>query len=294
MSVVKDDRDSPLLVDPLHRRVDLSGTWQTAVLTVVSSTDEIHAISDPLVYLRVSCTGTSLRETVLLAPTDRGLEATVELVRDDIVGLVDLQAEVVTRFEDGWRNVGTSQSWVVVTQLFDAPVKQGAPPFPMVWVNFTDTSAPEVARRSPSALGVMDLSTAPTLLLNRGIDGLEALLTADKAQLERRRMRDVVSSYIARDALAALFRAAAGEVIALSDSEPNPPQSHIYRQVCQSVADEMRQVSSVEQLYEQLIDVEQHGGGQRAILWSDVDGAIDRLSGVAEATTRATAEVRSV
>ena len=295
-SLLIDGQEAADVVDHGHQRIDLIRPWRDVQFDVVASTVEAPAglkNSDVEAYALISCTRTNLRRTIELSGAV-GFRGRVAIDRSTVAGPVEVVVELAAEIEGHWRSVGASTTWTLVTEQIDAPVKPGAPPFTTTWFDFTSADAPDAARRAPTAMAVMDLSAEPTLLLNRSIDGLEALLNADKAQLERRRLRDVVSASIARDAVAAMFRAAAAEVVALSEDEPTPPDNRMWRQTCSAVADEMTQVADVDELYAKLVSVGNAGGAQRAILWADIDAAIDRLTGVVEAMKRSVGEVKSV
>ncbi|RDI24039.1 hypothetical protein DEU38_111116 [Rhodococcus sp. AG1013] len=202
-----------------------------------------------------------------------------------------LVTEVASVHGGAPRVVGRSIPWTIVVEPGSAPVKPGQPPISQSWIDFGAPDSPLVARQSPDAPAVLDLSAArPMLLLNSAIPGFQDLLSSETAKLERRRTRELLGSQIARYTLATLFRAAAVE-IASEDDEPSPPSDPLFRQVCEAVADTIPHFASVDELYQRLHD--SHGKrAESAELWTHIDVAIDVLAGVPNTLAMVTEEIR--
>ena len=130
------------------------------------------------------------------------------------------------------------------------------------------------------------------LLLNDDIKGFNALLNAERAQLERRRLRDTLGTTIARYALGAMFREARAGITVEDDGETSPPDSESLRQVCEAVAGEMKSVSDVDELYSKLGNEPTLPALDRATLWVEIDNAIDRLTHHSETIASVVEEVR--
>jgi hypothetical protein len=189
------------------------------------------------------------------------------------------------------RIVGAADSWDIVIDSSEPPKPPGAPPFPNSWIKFSSTTAPHIARQYNRAPAVLDLSETPVLLFNEDIDGLQELLHAARPQLERRRQQDVLGSSIARSALAAVFRAAVAEMDLDEELQVvEPPSDRLQREVCEAVAGAMPSVATAGELYERLQSA--LGASDRAVLWAEIDLALDRLTGLPEAISRVTWELK--
>jgi hypothetical protein len=283
-------------VDRDRRRIDLTGSpgWTALTIRATVRTTETpgSAIPQLVSYLLVASPRTNLRFPTPLAAVDkRAFDGVVVLYREQLAGQVSMVAEIVAEVDGVQRQVARSAAWTVVIDAATSPTPPGAPPFDMVWADFMASSSPQMLREHPGAYSLMDVSLSPTLYLNSGIDGLQALLTSEGAKMEKRRLRDIIGTLIARDATAALFRAAAAEVVN-SDEGPVAPQDRLHRQVCEAVAATMGQVAEVDELYERLHSAEQQGGSTRALLWMEVDAALDDVTGVSNAIGTAVGEVK--
>ncbi|BEL01959.1 hypothetical protein Q0Z83_001500 [Actinoplanes sichuanensis] len=282
------------LIDDSHYRVRLDGmsTWESFECEVVLSTDEAMPTGvDRLTgYVMVSSSATNTRLPFPLTAADGSLVGRITVVRGAVAGGFTVAAEVGGDVAGRRRVVGSSDPWTVVLDHREAPVPPGAPPFAMSWADFNSSAAPAAARQTPDALAFMDVTGEPRLWLNAGVPGLQALLDNNHAKLERRRLRDILSTTIARNATSALFRAAAAEVVSYGDEPPQPPATALYRQVCQAVADQMIGIAGVDELYEQLVAQRDDPLGN-ADLWRRIDAAVDTLTGSLDALTTASQEV---
>jgi hypothetical protein len=282
------------MVDDSHYRIrlDSAPTWESFECQVVVSTDESRpaGVERLTGYVMVASSGTSTRLPFPISAEGNDLIGRITVAHGVVAGSFTVSAEVGGEVAGRRRVVGASDPWTVVLDRRDAPVPPGAPPFAMSWVDFGSAEAPPAARQTPDALSFMDFAGEPRLLLNKGVPGLQTLLDNNYAKLERRRLRDILSTTIARNATSALFRAAAAEVVAYDDGPPQPPATALYRQVCEAVADQMIGVGSVEELYEQLVANRDDPPGN-ADLWRRIDAAVDALTGSLDALTTASKEV---
>jgi hypothetical protein len=277
----------------LRLRLDSVGDWDRFDCDVAVMTDEPvpAGIDDLFTYVLVASPSTNTRMPFPLKGL-RGKPATGHLTvpRSVVEGSFTVQAEIGANVAGRRRVVGSSDAWTVVLERREAPTPPGTPPFDIAWINFSDTGAPSAARESPNAHALMDLTQEPRLLLNSGIEGLQTLLHNNTAKLERRRVRDILSSSVTRYAVGTLFRAAAAEVSVYDDGPPQPPSSALLRQVCEAVAGQMSGVGAVDELYEQLA-----ASGDTPLdnteLWMRIDLAIDGLMGSTDALSTAAREV---
>lgn len=298
-----DDEPDDGALDAEQRRIraDKSGPWSSASFNVVASTTETTpaGLDDVQAFLLVSAPATQLRQSVRLTASNTGdsapqWSADVELLRWMVGGAVTLELSVGASWEGRRRAVGSSEPWTLVVNPVAAPITPGAPPFKSAWIDFSADEAPLRARQQPAAYALMDLSGAePVLLLNDAVDGLRHLVLADKARLERRRLRDIVSVEIARYAVSTLMRAAADAIDPVDDDAPiEPPGSGLLRQTCEAVARTLPDVEDVETLYHRLAHAHQRGTADRADLWTGIDLAIDTLVSQSDTIAQAALEVK--
>lgn len=284
----------PHLVDDDHLRIrlDRATDWRSFDCDVTVTTDEAApaGVERFHSYVLVSSTRTNARLPFRLGDRQGGQAAGhLTVARTAVAGSFTLQAHAGGHVAGRLRAVGAGDPWTVVLEHREAPVPPGTPPFAIAWVDFADPGAPSAARENPAAHALMDLTHEPRLLLNSGVAGLQALLHNEHAKLERRRVRDILSSSIARYATATLFRAAASEVAAY-DGQPQPPSSAVLRQTCEAVADHMPGIGSVDDLYEQLAAAT-GSPLTDAELWTRIDLAIGELTGATGALSTAAQEV---
>jgi hypothetical protein len=284
------------LVDADDRRIrlDAAPSWEMFECEVAVTTDEPTpaGIEHLTGYAVVSSAPTNTRLPFRLTDVQgEFLVGRLTVPRNIAAGSLIVQVEACGHVRGRWRVVGTGDPWTVVLERREAPVPPGAPPFEMAWIDFGSTDAPPAARENPGAHAWMDLTTTePRLLLNSGVPGLQALLSNNYAKLERRRLRDILSSSIARYAVSTLFRAAVAEITGYDDGTAQPPGTALYRQVCEAVADRMTGIGGVDELYEQLASDQGQGFGS-ASLWHRIDVAVETLTGSTDALTTAAQEV---
>jgi hypothetical protein len=285
------------VTDADHRRLrlDAVGEWETVRVSFQLSTTEQRpqGIDHVNGYVLVSSPRTHTRFPIPLEAMEDGVFAgSADLSRALLAGPVELAGQVVTG-DSPVQLVGLADPWNLVVDASDAPPLPGAPPFDMAWVDFSADDAPPVARSAQDSYAVMDLTgSKPALLLNSEIQGFQALLNSDKARLERRRLRDTLATGIARYALSSLFREARAQITMDGEDDVAPPEDSLLRQVCESVAAELKAVSSVDELYVRLANETALTRLERARLWVEIDNAIDRLTNHSEMVASIVEEVR--
>jgi hypothetical protein len=283
-------------------RLDLVTEWESATFDVTASTAET-APSDVTAVSAFAVLSSRRSNTRIpfrlepVGPTRDRFSGTIALQRAALAGAAEMAVDVGGRIDGRDRLVGVTEPWHVIVDAADAPRPPGRPPFDTAWIDFRAATAPSAAKQQPEAYAVMDLTgPKPTLLLNEAIDGLKTLLLALTARHERRRLREMLGTSIARQAIATLIRAAATEVVPLDpdESQPQDPQSGLFTQVCEAVAGEMTTVASVSDLYERLVNAARGAPMQYAELWAEIDAAVDRLTGHSSAVASVVAEVKYV
>jgi hypothetical protein len=291
------------LFDAPHRRLVLAGldNWQSATFTVTATTGEQAPAGavDLQGFVTVTSTGSNSRVPFLLAKVGtgaQGFSGQVEIERAVFAGVAELSFDVGARIGPRARRIGTTEPWKIVLDPADAPMPPGRPPFDTVWVDFGAAASPPVARQDPTAYAVMDLSDGkPRLLMNGAIEGLWELIRATAPRQEKRRLRAIIGTLIARDATATLVRAAAAEVIPpyIDDTfVVQPPQTPLYIQVCEAVAAEMASVASATEFYDRLSDAARDEPAKRAQFWAEIDAAVERLTNHAEVVGDAVREIK--
>ncbi|MEU4376951.1 hypothetical protein [Pseudonocardia alni] len=280
----------PSLVDGERQRVALDDTsaWRELRMAVSIDPEALSSVAGAAAHAVVECTPTNVRIPFPLDTVTGAGQITLD--RDEIAERFSVRVEAVATVEGRLRHVGAGPDWTAVIDRVAAPVPPGMPPFETVWIDFRDPTAPLGARSMPESPTYMDLQGDPRLLLNAAVDGFQHLLHANTAQLERRRLRDLLGADVARYAVTCLFRAAAVEV-SVDDGVVQPPERPVYRQVCQAVADRMPGIGDVEELYEKL-----HAARDSALVaqevWGAADLAIAALSGRDDALVTACREVK--
>ena len=293
--VTLDDTEAdPGVVDAEHQRirVDDGPPWERFSCRVsTGSLDGLPVgLDSPVVYAVASSAESATRVPFVLAGTPA--EGRIELHRRELGRAVELTVEVAARHRDRLRVVARTEPWTVVVEPGVAPVAPGAPPFDMVWIDFTSDDAPALARSTPDAPAVMDVAMGarPRLLLNSGLPGFQNLLHADTAQKERRRLRDLLGADVARMAVTTIFRAAIADIARADDGTVVVPEDPLHRRVCEAVAGTTVGIGSVDELYEGFAD----GESPSSELWARADLAIDELVGRRRAWSTACEEVRVV
>lgn len=277
--------ESAVALDEDHSRIRLNaaGGWQTFSCKVRVDTEEKapNGLGALQAFALVTCAKSQTRLPFKLEPEcTSSFVGQIDFAETDMAGLVTISVEITAVAAGRLRSVGRSTSWTVVLDPSDAPAPPGAPPFSTSWIDFAADDSPELTRAAPKAHAVMDLSGKPTLLLNKGLDGFQALVQADTAKLERRRLRDLLGSNIARYSLATIFREAAVEVMSGDNGEPMTLENPLQRQVFESVGAAIPSLSGVAELYSTLATQSELTPRERAQLWVQIDLAIDSLTDV--------------
>jgi hypothetical protein len=289
---------SATAIDAGARRIRLDdiGAWTSTTFAIETSTTETTplGVGELEAFALVSSKRSNTRIPVRLDSTGPNhFHGELTLDRDTLAGAVDIIVQVVAA--DPVRMVGEGEPWTVTVDASAAPPRPGAPPFATEWVDFTSADAPQSVRDSQASYAVMDLSGPdPVLRLNSSIKGFEALLGSTSAKLERRRMRDVLATGIAKYAVGVLFREAMARLDIDDAGEVTLPDDPLLMQVLDSVASESRQFAAADDFYRRLATVNALTSVDRARLWAEVDTTLDRLTNHAEQTARAIEEIRHV
>lgn len=283
------------LVDDEYRRVRIDGVdgWRQVVLDVTATPPDENLTTER-VHLLVESPRSNTRISVPLGG-DGVWQASADLRREYLAGPVTLVVEATGTIDGRVRLLGRSEEWTLVVDSGQAPTPPGAPPFTITWVDFRSAEAPESARRNADAHSIMDLTGEPCLYLNDGIEGFRALLHADTARLERRRARDLLAGEVARTAWSTLVRAgvtdiATGDV----DDEPSAPEEPLFRQALEAVARVATGVSDLDDLVERIWSAQNGTITEVMSLWTDLDAAVDRLSGLPDVVESMIREARNV
>jgi hypothetical protein len=297
---VLDGDDANECIDTDYLRLNGSErVWGAAEITLSATTNELppSGLTDQSAYVLVACTATQLRQSYPMNPISggNGFEARVSLPRMALAQKATIAVEVVAQFEDRRRAVGSAVDWTLTVDAGEAPRRSGYMPLSSTWIDFGSDDAPSEARRNPTGYCYVDVTKSPPLLyLNSGIDGFQSLIMADNAKTERRRHRDFLGATVARQVANTLFRAAVEEVIPGEFGAPAVgPISALLNNICVSVANELPDTESADQIYEKIATLSGNPAAAAAF-WADVDLALDRMTGLSETIVRICAEVKHV
>ena len=274
-------------------------TWSTAEIGLAASTSELipSDLTDQSAHVLIACPATQLRRAFPMTPMSdgNGFEARISVPRTALTQKATISVEVVAQFGDRFRLVGTAVDWTLTVEVGEAPRPGGALPLRSTWVDFAGSDAPPEARRNPTGYCYIDITKSPPLLyLNSGIDGLQSLIMADNAKTERRRHRDLLGATVARQVANTLFRAAFDEVTPGEfGASAVGPTNGLLSNICEAVATELPDTESADQLYEKIATLSSNPTAAAAF-WTDVDLAIDRMTGLADTIVRICAEVKHV
>jgi hypothetical protein len=210
-------------VDADRREVKLieleRSDWQVAELTVVLSgpLTELRELqkagTTPVGFAVVHCAASNMRQAIELEP-DSGNAARwrgkLELQRSNWFGRIDLRGALlatVDEVED--RVIGTPDAWIL--RLDDVPPPPVSGAIKTVWHDFfaPDEEFSWLAehKAEPAFLRLDD--EQPTLFLNRGFEGLKALLESKaKREAGEQALHDQARASIATEVWAAVFNAA--------------------------------------------------------------------------------------
>jgi len=240
VSVKLDGADVEGTIDTNHLRIDVyDREWAEVELTLTATTNEStpFGLTDLAGHVLISCPATHFRRSHPVEATARDgivtLQGTFQIARSVVAGKVAVLVEIVAQHEDRRRVVGSAVPWALIVEKSDAPEKPGVPPLKTIWTDFGDDDAPPEARRNAGAHAFVDVAASPPILyLNRGIDGFQSLILADRPKLERRRHRDLISAFIARYVASTLFRAAVEQVTADEFGGPAEGQRRGFSATC--------------------------------------------------------------
>ena len=294
-----DGRDGDSAIDDDNLRISaFERPWRALEIAIVATTNAPapNGIGDLHAHALLSCAATQLRRSCPLEIIDgTHVEGTLTVSRTALAAKADLTIEFTADYNGRRRVVGTSLPWSIIVEKAEAPERPGLPPLKTVWLDFADSDAPAEARRYTTAHAYIDVSaTPPVLYLNKGIDGLQQLILADNAKLERRRQRDMLGAQIARYVANALFRTATEQVSA--DEFGGPPQApagHVLRTVCEAVAAQLTSIETVDDLYDAVLEA-RDGAPDGGSFWADVDLALDRMTSVSSVVAQICSEVKNV
>jgi len=155
------------------------------------------------------CLPTNGRERIRLtrSATDAGRWAgTLEIDRDNYRGRMLLKTTLTAKVgEVPYRPVAASNPWAIHLDEPESLQLKGT--LPVKWVNFNLDIAPALAKAFSTSSHVIDFTqTVPTLLLNSGLEGLEALLKdrKDRKGIDRA-LHEFLRTGIGRSVWLALF-----------------------------------------------------------------------------------------
>jgi hypothetical protein len=288
------------------RLLDLERSdWEVAELTVLLSgpLTELRELqktgTEPFAFAVAHCAASNTRQAVKLEP-DPGNAArwqgTLELQRSNWFGRIDLRGALVAMVEGvADRVIGTPEAWTL--RLDDVPPPPVSGAIRAVWHDFfapdDELSWLQEHKAEPAFLRLDD--EQPTLYLNRGFEGLKALLDPkSKREGGEQALHDQARASIATEVWTAMFNAAVQAIRhEEEDGAPDWPEEawkrtalemlldRIYpdkapEDALQEIAELRRDESSGGALQQlMLIAVSQHVGGARLLR-----GAINELGKV--------------
>src|SRR5512133_125137 len=193
--------EGPDIDESAHRiRLDVVGDWSTVQLSFdLSTTEEREGVDSTAAYVLVSSVRANTRIPVRLQKDgEQAFAGSVTLNRSSLAGAVTLHGHVLSG-DGSVRLVGEAEPWTLIVDASEAPPRPGAPPFDMVWCHFSNEDAPAVVRAAADSYTVLDLGgPKPVMYLNLDIKALRPILESTAAKLEKKRLRDILGSSIAR------------------------------------------------------------------------------------------------
>ncbi|MCG7578809.1 hypothetical protein [Mycolicibacterium sp. OfavD-34-C] len=295
---VLDGQNADDCIDGDYLRLNGSEThWETAEIVLEASTEESPPtyLTDVGAYVLVNCAATQVRRSFSMTPLSNstGFQARIMIPRTDVTQKATISVEVVASFGDRRRVVGSAIDWTLAVEVGEAPSAASAPPLSSTWIDFTAGDAPSEVRQNPTSYCYVDMTKSPPLLyLNSGIDGFQSLIMADNAKTERRRHRDLLGATVARRVATTLIRAAVDEVTPGEYGAPaSGPTSGLLKNICEAVAGELPDTESVDDLFERITSLAGNPNAA-AQFWSEVDLALDRMTGLSDVIVRTCGEVK--
>lgn len=283
-------------VDGERLRIHLDrAEWARAEFRLSVRTSEVPPAgpTDLTAHAVVSSPASQLRRPfpLKLSVSEDGVVATGDVVlnRDELAGIVTLDAHIVGLVNGRARVVGATDVWTIVVDPAEAPRPPGAPPFKFRKVDFSSAEAPLILQQHVGAYAYFEASEPAVLYVNDGIEGLWTLLHSPHAKDDKRRQRDVVAAIIARVVLESLARSAVEQV---RSDESDDGLSRSQREICVQLADRHPKVTEVEDLYELMKALETASPSDVEDFWGHFDLAVDQMSGLADVMARNINEVR--
>ncbi|MGY1640825.1 hypothetical protein ACI782_06775 [Geodermatophilus sp. SYSU D00703] len=285
---VRFDGVSADVVDDALQRVHLDGVeadWELLEIDVELApaeprpSDLAHVTCHAYVMLSSGTTNSRIPAVLRPQATDQW-QGLLRARRAELGGVMTLQACVTAPDADDRPLLrGSSSPWSVVLEKGTPPAAATRTPVTTRWVDFGAVDAPLLCRTYSSAPYAVALEgSTPVLYLNSGQKHFQKLLLNEYAKEERRRLRDTFSTIIAASVTRTLVQAAFDELVTNSagNEEAVPPEDPVLRQACGAVADVMRSVSDVQDLYTRVHQAQGSLADLRAV-WSEVELAIGEL-----------------
>lgn len=259
--VVIDDQPVANRVDVDARSVDLHAIervqWERARISIVvtAPATEIAEAEDAACVAVVNCRPSNNRSSVVLTPdkdTQGRWTGELELDRMYWYEQAEIRCGVVATVDDvANRVVGWAEPWTILfDDLPDRPIN-GA--LKITWVDFADPGDDKSYLRDHTDNYVylsIDPSE-PQLFLNRGFDGLEALLADRRRRHLDKALHDQTRASIADKVWTALFNAAIEAVEADADDRPELPDTAWQRSVLEALLARMYPDKSAEEALEE-------------------------------------------
>lgn len=264
------------LVSTEVRRIDLTQleSWEMITLRVSTETTEqpfTESIDERALAL-ISVPRTNCRLPVELRRSGGKFMGELEVRASQLTGTATLTVSILDA--STMQILGSSGAWAIVADPSEAPPKAGVPPIDTVWCNFSKSDK-QLVYLARYTYAVLDVSPQkPVLYLNESIDGFQQLILSKAPRSEKRRLRSVIVTSIAKDVTRSLFRAALDSVIVNND-QPELPNDHLRREVLEKVAAEVSTVANADELcWNLLIDSDPVS---KAGTWAAIEIAIDGL-----------------
>jgi len=277
-------------IDDLRATVHCPNMWDSATISVTATTTQKAIATHYDGYLLVTAAATLFRQAFrLTADGSGGFVGDIIIHKDQLNGIALLSADITADFSGRIRTIGQSEPWRFTVDGGARPFAPGMPPIEMQWVDFSDPKAPFAARTNPMVPAVVEMGSIPMVYLNKGLPGLEQLLYANTAKMERRLFRELVSAEIARLVTSALLQDALTDSAdaSLSDYDDiwEPPTSLAASNTLAAIAEAM--ALEPQQLAQKWVMADTPN--LRSELFSAIEAAIMTVSGLSESIAESTA-----
>ena len=246
-------------ISSLEVSVDLAAPenkedWESARLTVMveGPAEELDAFSDVECVLVADCGRTNYRTATPLAPqpTSKGRwHGEMVLEREFWYGQAELHAVIAATVDNEPRRIiGTSAPWSLLFD--DLPNRPTSGSIRITWVDFRDPEDKPWLKRYAEAPAFLKIDPhEPQLFLNRGFDGLPALLSDDRRRYGLdKALHDQVRSALADKTWIALFNAALQAVEIDEEERAHWPAIEWQRTVLEVLLQKMYSVTPEEAL----------------------------------------------